>query len=88
MHFVTSLPFFADWKSDNYNSILVIVDCLTKIVYYKPVKIIINAPRLAKVITDMLVWHYSISDSIINDRKAIFTSKYWFLLCYFFNIKR
>ena len=38
MDFVTGLPLSADWKGDSYNSILVIVDRLTKIVYYEPVR--------------------------------------------------
>ena len=33
MDFVTGLPPFADWKGDNYDLILVIVDQLTKMVY-------------------------------------------------------
>ena len=55
MDFVTGLPLSSDWKGDSYNSILVIVDQLTKIVYYKPVKVTIDAPRLAEVIIDVVV---------------------------------
>ena len=50
MDFVTGLPISINWKGDSYDSILVIVDRLTKMVYYKPVKITIDAPDLAKVI--------------------------------------
>ena len=39
MDFVTSLPISSDEKGDSYDSILVIIDRLTKIVYYEPVKI-------------------------------------------------
>ena len=55
MDFVTGLPLSADWKSDNYNSILVIVDRLTKMVQYKSVKVTINAPELAEVMIDVVV---------------------------------
>ena len=55
MNFVTGLPLSADWKSDNYDSILVIVDRLTKMVYYELVKVIIDAPGLAEVIIDIVV---------------------------------
>ena len=55
MDFVTGLPLSADWKDDNYDSILVIVDQLTKMVHYEPVKITIDAPRLAEVIIDVIV---------------------------------
>ena len=55
MNFVTGLPVSTDWKSENYDFILVIVNQLTKIVYYEPEKVIINAPGLVKVIIDILV---------------------------------
>ena len=42
-------------KGEIYNSILVTINWLTKIVYYKLIKIIINASGLAKVITDMVI---------------------------------
>lgn len=41
---VTSLLIFAHCKFEGYDSILIIVDYLTKIVYYGPVKIIIDIP--------------------------------------------
>ena len=55
MDFVTGLPLFADWKGDSYDSILVIVDQLTKMVHYEPVKVTIDAPGLAEVIIDVVV---------------------------------
>ena len=55
MDFVTGLPLAADWKGNSYDLILVIVDRLTKMVYYKPVKVTIDASRLAKVIIDLVV---------------------------------
>ena len=55
MDFVTGLPVSTDWKGESYNSILVIVDRLTKMVHYEPVKVTINAPGLAEVIVNMVV---------------------------------
>lgn len=49
------LSISTDWKSENYNLILVIIDYLTKIVYYKPIKITMNTLELAKVILNMVV---------------------------------
>ena len=57
-------------------------------VYYKPIKITIDAPNLAKVIIDVVVWHHNLSDSIITDWGSLFTSKFGSLLCYFLDIKR
>ena len=87
MDFVTGLPLSSDWKGDSYDSILVIVDRLTKMVHYEPVKVTINAPGLAEVIIDVVVRYHGLPDSIISDWGAIFTSKFWSSLCYFLGIK-
>ena len=52
---MTGLPFFADQKSDSYDPIFVIIDCLTKIVHYEPIKVTINVWELVEVIIDMVV---------------------------------
>ena len=47
------LPILTNWKRDSYDSILVIVDRLTKMIHYKLVKVTINALDLAgTIITD------------------------------------
>ena len=86
--FITGLPILTDWKRDSYDSILVIVDRLTKMVYYAPVKVIINAPGLTEVIINVVVKHHGLPDLIITDWGSFFTSKFWSLLCYFFGFKR
>ena len=86
--FMTGLPVSTDWKGESYDSILVIVDRLTKMIHYEPVKITIDAPGLAKVIIDVVVRHHGLPNSIITDRGSLFTSKFWFSLCYFLGIKR
>ena len=88
MDFVTGLLVSTDWKGESYDSILVIVDRLTKMVHYEPVKITIDAPGLAEVIIDVVVRHHGLPDSIITDRGSLFTSKFWSSLCYFLGIKR
>ena len=88
MDFVTGLLISTDWKSKSYDSILVIVDRLTKMVHYKQVKITIDTPDLAKVIIDIVIQHYGLPDSIITDRGSLFTLKFWSLLCYFLGIKK
>ena len=86
--FVTGLPILTDWKGDSYDSILVIVDRLTKMVHYEPVKVTIDAPGLAEVIIDVVVRHHGLPDSIVTNRGSLFTSKFWSSLCYFLGIKR
>ena len=88
MDFVTGLPISTNWKGDSYDSILVIVDRLTKLIYYEPVRVTIEAPGLAKIILDMVVWHHGLPNSIVSDRGSLFTSKFWSSLCYFLGIKR
>ena len=82
------LPISTDWKIESYDFILVIVDRLTKMVHYEPVKVTINAPGLAEVILDVVVWYHGLPNSIVSDRGSLFTSKFWSSLCYFFGIKR
>ena len=55
MDFVTGLPISTNWKGDRYDSVLVIIDRLIKIIHYKPVKVTINVPALAEVILDVVV---------------------------------
>ena len=88
MDYVTGLLLSADVKGDSYDSILVILNRLTKMVHYELVKVTINAPGLAKVIIDVVVQHHGLPVLIISDRGAIFTSKFWSSLCYFLGIKR
>ena len=88
MDFVTGLPILTDWKGDSYDSILLIVNRLTKMVHYEPVKVTINAPGLAEVIIDVVVRHHGLPDSIVTNWRSLLTSKFWSLLCYFLGIKR
>lgn len=66
MDFITGLLILANWKGDNNDSILVIIDQLTKMVHYEPVKIMINASSLAEVIIDVVICHHRIFKSIIT----------------------
>ena len=77
-----------DWKADNYDSILVFVDRFTQTIHYKLVKVTINTTKLVEVIIDVMVWYYNLPNSILIDRGAIFISKFWSLLYYFFDIKK
>ena len=54
------------WKSTSYDSILVVVDRLTKMVHSEPAQMI-NAPGLAKVFIDLVVRRHGLSDSIIDN---------------------
>ena len=86
--FVTGLPVSTNWKGETYDSVLVIIDRLTKMVHYEPVKVTIDALGIAEVIIDVVVRHHDLPDSIVTDRGSIFISKFWSSLCYFLSIKR
>ena len=88
MDFINCLPVFTNWKCKTYNSIFVIVDRLTKMVYYEPAKATIDAPGLAKVIIDVVVKHHGLLDSIVSDCSSVFISKFWSSLYYFLATKR
>ena len=88
IEFLIGLPQFANWRGDNYDLILIIVDRLTKKVYYEPVQTTITAPALADIILNIVVQYYSLLKSIISNRGSVFISKFWFSLCYFLSIKR
>ena len=88
IYFVMGLPSSTNWKRQSYDSILVIVDRLTKMVHYELVKITIDALGLAEVILNIVVWHHGFLDSIVSDRDSLFTSKFWSSLYYFLGIKQ
>lgn len=54
-------------KDNSYDFILVIVDYLTKMVYYKLIKTNINIARLVKTIISIIVKYYNLSKFIISD---------------------
>lgn len=56
--------------------------------YYKPIKVTIDAAGLAEVIIDMVTQHHGLPNSIVSDCRAIFTSKFSFSFCYFLDIKQ
>ena len=85
--FVTGLPISTNWKGESYNSILVIIDRLTKMIHYEPVKIIINAPGFAEVIINVIICHPGLPNLMVTNRGSLFTSKFWSSLCYFLGIK-
>ena len=57
-------------------------------VNHKPVKIIINTFRLAKVIIDKVVRQNGLLNLIVTNKNLFFRPKFLLLLCYLFGIKR
>lgn len=64
------------------------VDYLTKMIYYEFIKVTIDVPDLAKVIINIVMRHPSIIESIVTNQGSLFISKFLSLLYYFLGIKR
>ena len=86
MDFMTRLPISSNWKSNNYDFIFIVVDCLTKIVYYKLIWIIIDIFGIAQVIIAIIFQYYNFFDLIMSNQGSVFILKFWSSLCYLFNI--
>lgn len=55
---------------------------------YKLFKIIINAPRLAKVIINIVVRYHGLPDFIVTIQRSVLTLKFWSCFYYLFDIKK
>ena len=76
--FIVKLPLFKDTITDiKYDSILVVVDRLTKYAHFIPWKEKRDAKDLAKVILKEIIANHGITQSIISNRDKLFTSKFW-----------
>ena len=64
--FMINFPISANWKSEGYNSILIIIDQLIKIVHYKLGKVMIDVSSLAKIIINMVVHYHGVLKSIVT----------------------
>jgi hypothetical protein len=71
MDFVEGLP-----PSNSYNTILVVVDCLTKFVHFIAIKHPFTAAHIARVILDSIVTLHGLPTSIVTDRDRIFVSAF------------
>ncbi len=89
MDFVVKLPPSKDkWTGQEYDSILVINDRLTKYAYMIPYKEASTAEDLANVFLRTIVANHGTPDEIISDRDKLFTSKFWTTLMAALGTKR
>lgn len=64
-----------EWSS--VQSILVVVDGLTKMVHYIPVTDKITVPGLYDALDKEVFSVHGLPDSILSDRDSLITSRYW-----------
>jgi hypothetical protein len=72
MDFIVALP----RTQSGYDSILVIVDRLTKVAHFIPVKTT-SGPQLAKLYVSRIVYLQGVLKKIVSDRGTQFTSRFW-----------
>ena len=73
MDFITGLP----RTRSGYDSIWVVVDHLTKVAHFIPVKTTYTSAKLAKIYMTRIICQYGVPRSIVSDRGTQFTSKFW-----------
>jgi hypothetical protein len=73
MDFIVGLP----RRSAGYDSIWVIVDRLTKVAHFIPVKTTYSGPKLAELYMARIVCLHGVPKKIVSDRGSQFTSRYW-----------
>jgi hypothetical protein len=60
-----------------YHSIWIIVDRLTKVAYFIPIKTTYSVSQLAKLYMSRIVYLYRVPKKIVFDRGTHFSSKFW-----------
>jgi hypothetical protein len=73
MDFIVGLP----RAQKGYDSIWVIVDRLTRVTHFIPVKTTYTGPQLAKLYISRIVCLHGVPKKIVSDRGTQFTSKFW-----------
>nr|GEV67171.1 putative reverse transcriptase domain-containing protein [Tanacetum cinerariifolium] len=73
MDFVSGLP----RTPCGYDSIWVIIDCLTKAAHFLPMKKTDSIEKLAQLYLKKIVCRHGVPVSIISDRDSLFTSRFW-----------
>jgi hypothetical protein len=75
MDFIGELPDTA--SEPQYNSIMVIVDRLTKVARFIPCHTTATADEVASLFTANWYANFGLPDDIVSDRDKIFTSRFW-----------
>ena len=73
MDFVVGLPLIGR----KHDSIWVMVDRLTKLVHFLPLRTDYSLDKLAEMYISEIVWLHEIPLSIISNRDPRFTSRFW-----------
>ncbi|KAD3336765.1 hypothetical protein E3N88_32284 [Mikania micrantha] len=83
MYFITKLP----QTTSGHDSIWVIIDQLTKLAHFLSMHETFPVRKLARIYVDEIVSRHGIPLSIISDRDARFTARFWESLHEYFGIR-
>ena len=72
MDFIEKLP-----ESNGYDSILVVVDRLTKWAIFISTKTTLTSSQLAELLVEQVFTQHGLPESIVSDRGSKFVSKFW-----------
>ena len=86
LDFITDLPPSVR-RGGVFDSILVVVDCYTKLARYIPPRKDWNAENLADSMVEEVFTKFGKPVSIVSDRGSLFTSLYWSHLNYYLGVK-
>jgi hypothetical protein len=73
MDFIMGVP----RTQSGYDSIWIIMDPLTKIAHFIPIKMTYTVPQLAELYMSRIVYSHGVPKRIVSDRGTQFTSKFW-----------
>jgi hypothetical protein len=73
MDFIMGLP----RTQSGYDALWVIVDRLTKVAYFRPIKTTYTRPQLAKLYMPRIVYFHGVPMRIVSDRETQVILKFW-----------
>ena len=73
MNFIVGLPH----TQKGFDSIWVIVDCLTKVAHFIPIKTTYTGAHLAERYMEWIICLHGVPKTIVLDRGTQFTSRFW-----------
>ncbi len=87
MNFIINLSDSTNVSDIFYDSIMIVVDHLFKMMHYISTWKTMTAFNLINLFLDKVVWYHETFDDIISDRDFVSTSHFWTSLCYHLLIK-
>ena len=76
------LPLSSTYGSTTWDSILVIVDKLTKMAHYIPVQKTMSVADFIEVFIQDIVRLHDVPEVLVTDRDKLFTSEQWTSFCF------